>query len=297
MKRNQKLAVLIAFAFAFASSSLMGACGSGSPAVEQGDSKGIAPSGGSTMAGGGGAGGAGGDGGGSASADKDGDGIDDALEQTLAETYLPFLSLDPADGCSLGGIVFRLFPHPDDPAFIHIIYDHLFETDCGLNGHTGDNEVFGATIDPKVPPPAGIIALRAVTHQGEICEKTTQCGSCPGLNPCGTAMKNGQAYPVVFSSKDKHATYVEKSQCTVISCFDSCKLNAEDTPVILVNAGEPSAHLTEDLSENGFITEANGWTKPELFNFNPWDPMKEFGGAGNIADDLQDAAFLTPVCP
>jgi hypothetical protein len=101
----------------------------------------------------------------------------------------------------------------------------------------------------------------------------------------------------VFSSKDKHATYVQKDQCTVLSCFDSCALNAKDTPVILVNAGEPTAPLTEDLTTNGFITETNGWTKPELFNFNPWDPAKEFGGAGNIADDLQDQAFLTPVCP
>lgn len=295
MKRT--FAILIAFAFT--SSSLAAACGSGNPAIEQGDSEGIAPSGSSgMMTGGGGAGGSGGEGaGGSAATDLDGDGIDDALEQTLAETYLPFLSLDPADGCSLGGIVFRLFPHPTDPAFIHIIYDHLFETDCGLNGHTGDNEVFGATIDPKVPPPAGIIALRAVTHQGTVCEKTTQCGACSGLKACATAMKSGQEYPVVFSSKDKHATYLEQGQCSFLSCFDSCALNDKDTPVILANAGEPSAHLTEDLTANGFITEANGWSAPELFNFNPWDPMKEFGGAGNIADDLQDEAFLTPVCP
>jgi hypothetical protein len=292
MKRN--LTALIAFAFA--SSSLMAACGSGTPDIKQGDSKGVVPSNTSGMAGGGGAGGSGGTGG-SASADVDGDGIDDALEQTLAETYLPFLSLDPTDACSLGGIVFRLYPHPMDPALVHVIYDHLFETDCGLNGHTGDNEVFGATINPKIPPPAGILALRAVTHQGEICEKITQCGTCPGLKACATAMKNGQAYPVAFSSKDKHATYVEKDQCNVFACLDSCALNDKDTPVILVNAGEPSAPLTEDLTTHGFITEENGWTKPELFNFNPWDPVKEFGGAGNIAEDLQDQAFLTPVCP
>jgi hypothetical protein len=283
-----------------ASSSLLAACGSDGPAIEQGDSKGPVMSSGSGNTGGGGSGGsggAGGVGGEAPSADLDGDGIDDSLEQTLAETYLPFLSLDPEDGCSLGGIVFRLYPHPMDPSLIHIVYDHLFETDCGLNGHTGDNEVFGATINPKIPPPSGILALRAVTHQGQVCEKTTQCGTCPGLNACATAMKNGQAYPVAFSSKDKHATYVEKDQCNFFACFDSCSLNDKDTPVVLVNAGEPSAHLTEDLTKNGFITAENGWTKQELFNINPWDPDTEFGGAGNIAEDLQDPAFLTPVCP
>ena len=67
--------------------------------------------------------------------------------------------------------------------------------------------------------------------------------------------------------------------------------------VPLVNAGEPSGHLIEDLTKDGFITDANGWKEQELFNFNPWDPMKEFGGAGNIHDDLQDDAFLTPACP
>lgn len=297
-----KRTVTFLIAIAIASSSLMAACGSGEPAVEQADTKGIAPTGGSgMMTGGGGAGGesgGGGDGGSSTTMDGDGDGIDDALEQTLAETYLPFLSLDPTDGCPRGGIVFRLYPHPENSAYIHIIYDHLFENDCGaLNGHVGDNEVFGATIDPKVPPPAGIIALRAVTHQGELCEKTTQCGVCPGQKACATAMKNGKDYPVVFSSKDKHASFVEQNQCMILPCGDSCALNPMDTPVILVNAGEPDKHLTENLTENGFITEANGWSEPDLFNFNPWDPAKTFGGAGNIADDLQDNAFLTPVCP
>jgi hypothetical protein len=219
------------------------------------------------------------------------------MEQTIAQTYLPFLSLDPDDGCSLGGIIFRVSPHPMNPAFIHIIYDHLFQNDCGLNGHVGDNEVFGATINPAIPPPAGILALKAVTHQGQICEKTTECGTCPGLTACATAKKNGADFPVVFSSKDKHATYVVQSECNLLACLDSCTLASSDTPVPLVNAGEPSAHLTEDLTKNGFISSENGWTEQELLNFNPWDPAKDFGGAGNIADDLQDTAFLTPVCP
>src|SRR5262245_44692480 len=72
--------------------------------------------------------------------DDDGDGLDDGWEQMVAEAYLPFLSLDPADGCPLGGIVYRLRPHPADPTLILILYDHLLQNDCGLNGHVGDDE-------------------------------------------------------------------------------------------------------------------------------------------------------------
>jgi hypothetical protein len=276
------------------------ACGDGSPVIEQSQPSGTVgnASGGTGGAGQGGAGqGGAGEGGTGPSSDGDGDGLDDSDEQMLAETYLPFLSVVPDDGCALGGIVFRVHPHPMNPALVHIVYDHLFEKDCGALGHVGDNEVFGATVDPNVPPPAGILALRAVTHQGELCEKTTECGSCNGLPACSTTTKNGKdGWPVVFSSKDKHATYVEQGECNFLSCFDSCSLAPMEADTPLVNAGEPDKHLTEDLTANGFITAGNGWKEQELFNFNPWDPTKEFGGAGNIADDLQDEAFLSAAC-
>ena len=45
-------------------------------------------------------------------------------------------------------IVYRVRPHPDDSALIHVIVDRLFERDCGAGGHVGDNEVFGMTVDP-----------------------------------------------------------------------------------------------------------------------------------------------------
>lgn len=277
---------------------LVAACG-GSPSVEQSRPSGSVGNGsGGAGSGGTGGSGQGGEGAGAGPAtDDDGDGIADSEEQTLAEAYLPFLSVTADDKCPLGGIVYRVHPHPKNSALIHIIYDHLFENDCGALGHVGDNEVFGATIDPNVPPPAGILALRAVTHQGQICEKTTECGSCGGLPTCSTTAKDGKdGWPVVFSSKDKHATYVEKGECNPFACFDSCSLAPTEADTPLVNAGEPEKHLTEDLTVNGFITAENGWTKQELFYFNPWDPMKEFGGAGNIADDLQDDAFLSSSC-
>jgi hypothetical protein len=195
--------------------------------------------------------------------------------------------------------VVRVRPHPDDATRVHIIYDHLFQNDCGLGGHVGDNEVFAVTVDPSLPPPAGIRAIRAISHQGTLCERTSNCGACGGgMAACSTAMVGGEAWPVVYSSKDKHAGYVELGTCNPITaCGDTCALAAASAAPPMVNAGEPAAHLVEDLTTQGFITAANGWTEAALANFDPWDAATDFGGAGNVADDLVDPAFLTPLCP
>lgn len=246
----------------------------------------------------GGNGGMGGSGGGEAFVDADKDGLDDGWENDLAATYLPFLSIDPSDKCPRGGIVYRVRPHPSNPALIHILYDHLFERDCGLTSHVGDNEAFGMTIDPAIPPPQGILTLVAIGHQATLCEKKTLCGSCAGLDACGTAMKNGGNYPVVYSSKDKHASYVEKSTCNpILACLDTCTLAPSSANPPMVNVGEPESPLVTNLTEQGFINSANGWVEQELWNWNPWDTTKDFGGAGNVAGDLVDDAFVPPVCP
>jgi hypothetical protein len=228
--------------------------------------------------------------------DDDGDGLDDAWEQATAAAYLPFLSLDPTDGCARGGIVFRLRSHPANPALIFILYDHLFENDCGLNGHVGDNEAFGVTVDPMVAPPGGIVAMKAISHQGTPCQRITECGSCSGLNACETQTLGGMAWPVVYSSKDKHGGYVAETSCDVGFCLDSCvKATTPDVPP-LVNAGEPAGHLTENLTSGGFITAANGWTEAQLLDYDPWGTV-DFGSAGLVADDLIDPEFEAAACP
>lgn len=246
--------------------------------------------GGGANAGGGGAntGGAGG-----SIVDGDLDGLDDGLEAALAASYFPYYSLDPGDGCTRHGVLFRLRPHPVDASKIAIWYDVLYEHDCGLNGHAGDDEVFGAVIDPSVPPPAGLLALRAISHQGTLCETKTTCGSLPNCSACTTATKAGALYPVVFASVDKHGSYVKESTCdfNVICDFGGCALNpAPDVP-LLVNAGEPGAPLVQDLTAQGFVTPGNGWTEPSLMNYDPWGGT-EFGSAGVVSDDLADGAFL-----
>jgi hypothetical protein len=229
--------------------------------------------------------------------DRDGDGLDDAFEIATAKAYLPFVSLDPADGCTRSGMVVRVRPHPVDPTKLLILYDHLFETDCGLGGHVGDDEVFGVAVDPRVPPPAGILAIKAVSHQNTACERVTQCSTCAGDSrpACDRAADGGARWPVVYPSKDKHGQYASKAQCTSL-CFDQCTLATTAHRPPLVNAGEPGKALITNLTTDGFINGTNGWTEAALMNVDPWAPG-DFGGAGAIADDLVDPVFEVAPCP
>lgn len=229
--------------------------------------------------------------------DLDLDGIDDATEEMLAKTYRPFLSYHSEESCPLGGIVYRVHPHPTEPGRVHVVYDHLFETDCGTGGHVGDNEAFGITIDPAIPPPAGILSLVAIGHQGTFCEQVSKCGQCNGAEPCAKAELGGAMYPVVFTSKDKHAGYVAADGCGFQNCLDDCELTSPSADAPMVNVGEPGAPLVTDLTDQGFINAANGWTEMELFHLDPWAAGVDFGGAGNVADDLVDPAFVPPACP
>jgi len=230
--------------------------------------------------------------------DNDSDGLEDAYEQQLAADYLPFLSLDPGDGCPLAGLVARVRKHPADPTKISIIYSHLFQRDCGLAGHVGDNEAFGIAIDPNMPAPAGILAIKTASHQNTPCERVTECATCAldSRTKCELASDAGKQWPVLYASKDKHGQYASKSKCAFGTCFDSCTLNAQRELPPIVNVGEPAHALTHDLTTEGFITPANGWTETQLMNFDPWDATKDFGGAGNISGDLQDTTFEPAPC-
>ncbi len=256
---------------------------------------GSATGGGSASGGGSATGGGSAAGGGTAIVDDDHDGLDDAFEQRLAEAYLPVIAVDPNDNCPLGGFIVRVRPHPTDPSLVHILYDHLYQADCGINGHSGDDEVFAITVDPAKPAPAGITAMKAISHQGTACEKDTTCGVCNGLNSCDGEPDGGKR-PVLYASKDKHGSYARLTDCNPFTtCLDTCSFNdVRNLPI--VNVGEPDAHFVEDLTDAGFITTANGWTEMSLFHFNPWQPGAVFGGAGVVADDLVDPSFDTAAC-
>jgi polyhydroxybutyrate depolymerase len=225
--------------------------------------------------------------------DTDCDGLDQAIEDGIAQDYFPYYSLHPDEECSRAGIVYRVGPHPIDANKVFIRYVVLYETDCGLGGHVGDDEVVGVVVDPSIPAPGGIVSIKAIGHQSTACEQITDCGTCPDSNACDTLPIDGVPWPAVFSSKDKHATYAH-NDCNFICDFNGCSEN--DVPFVppMINAGEPGYPLVTNLTTEGFINEANGWTEAELFDFDPWAPGA-FGKAGDVSDDLVDSAFL-PDC-
>ncbi len=225
--------------------------------------------------------------------DPDCDGIEQALEDQIAVDYMPALSLHPDDDCPLGGILYRARPHPFDGALIFITYVVLYENDCGTGGHVGDDEVFGVTVDPTIPAPAGILSMKAIGHQGTPCEQVTDCGTCDGSNACDVMVTDGAMYPVIFHSEDKHAGYAHDS-CDFFCDNGGCELAAAPAVMPMINVGEPNAQLVNDLTTDGFINEASGWTAQELYGFDPWAPG-DFGSAGDVSDDLVDPAFI-PDC-
>jgi hypothetical protein len=232
--------------------------------------------------------------------DSDGDGLPDALEKKIATDYLPFLSIHPNDSCKTHGLLYRVSPHPKEPKRVMMWVDVLYDQDCGANGHPGDDEEFGVVVDPSKPAPAGILAVRGISHQGTPCEHVSTCGTCTGMTACTTAQRAGLAYPVVYPSENKHGNYVDKDFCDVnIICdFGGCGLATAPDNAPAVNAGEPTHPLVHDLTTQGFITTANGWKQTDLMNYDPWKPGI-FGGAGDISKDLVDNSYVvdTTACP
>lgn len=224
--------------------------------------------------------------------DADGDGLDDALEAKIANEYLPFFSVHPSDKCSTHGFLYRIAPHPTEAQRVMVWIVALFEKDCGLNGHPGDDETFGVVIDPRLPAPAGILAVRAISHQNTPCQRLTTCGSCAGMTACSTGVRAGAKIPVVYASKDKHGTYSVIGTCSDLICeLGGCALAPTPSSAPAVNAGEPSKPLVKNLTTDAFINAGNGWKEPSLMNFDPWK-AGDFGRAGDVSKDLVDTAFV-----
>src|SRR5438270_4719805 len=82
--------------------------------------------------------------------DQDRDGLDDAMELVWAQRYLPYLSISPDDHCPTAGIIARVTP-TSVAGLVRIRYDVLYNDDCGIGPHIGDDERFAMTVDVSTP--------------------------------------------------------------------------------------------------------------------------------------------------
>lgn len=177
--------------------------------------------------------------------DEDQDGIDDREELRIATALLPPIWISSHEFCPRPDapkpIMFRArYPRCASGAqprdYILINYYVLFDEDCGLGGHRGDNEgfvVFGRLIGGQWQRDS----ISATCHADTLCEQRTSV-SGPGFG--------------VFSSGNKHSNFTNADACTGGPPFcdnGDCRFFPPQTyqqrGVRLFNVGEPWRHLLE----------------------------------------------------
>jgi hypothetical protein len=182
-----------------------------------------------------------------AAVDRDRDGLDDRLEDELAAHHLPSIH----EFGEVGGlaeecgapyprpVLFRARPRPDSqdssPREVAITYVLLYADDCGGLGHPGDSESFTVFVhlDP-VSHVWRVAGVSAVAHLGTPAERRT--------------VGSGDA---IWVSRNKHAPFATFESCEdgdIVN--DQCRLDGPPpSGVVLLNVGEPSAPLSDDLGD------------------------------------------------
>lgn len=221
--------------------------------------------------------------------DPDGDGLSNADEATLAQAYLPFLSIAPDDACPTNGLVVRVTP-AEVPGLVRLRYVWLFDRDCDV-GRQGVDGPISLLVDPSKPSPTGIVGVRTVAWPDTFCQRISTCGTCLGQLTCDEL----GGLPAVWAARDRHAVYATRSVTCMQTgaCLAQCADATERAMPPIVNVGEPDVPLVHDLSTNGFITSANGWQSMRLYDYDPWSGAP-FGDAPPVSALLD--GFDPPSC-
>lgn len=211
--------------------------------------------------------------------DNDYDGIDDGLEQQLAEQFLPQIRYNWHEACddvpSPRPILYRL-RHGSangviEPDYIVINYVRLYDWDCGVPawpGHRGDNEPF-------------LVFLRRVNGNWTF-------STMSAMNHGGTPYENPSYSfePVLWVSKNKHANYAELSKCDGNGGVDYCSADGPTYAHTLYNVGEPNARLITILD-----AVYAGWWNDAVWNDS------SFLDGGNIESQLYTSGFIHMTAP
>lgn len=204
--------------------------------------------------------------------DNDQDGLEDSLEQNLAEALFPttiwfhgeedcVFPQNPPDEPGL--VIYRVFPDPRDLDLISIVYDLVYREDCGspffgIDNHPGDVEGFAYTLTADANCNLGwkIYALKTTAHSGGPSNVEEQV-----LNSCQPPLE-------LFVSLSKHATYLTIERCEqYIDPFQTCEAGWAGE-FVLVNAGEEAHRLADDLA--GYFPPAAGYPADYIW-VNPGD--------------------------
>ena len=193
--------------------------------------------------------------------DADNDGLDDSLEEVLAEEFLPLIYFTEEEQCPGPGVIlYHVRPFaPGVDTIVAVSYTLLFYDDCGGAAHKGDAESFCLTLFEDTSCPLGYRthSIRTFAHQGvPLCEYV----STVTVDRCDFGSSAGDA---VYVSQNKHALYNGLNVCNSPDrwfCEDECErglLMYNGSMIFpeagqswyMFNVGEPDYPFIEDLSE------------------------------------------------
>lgn len=193
----------------------------------------------------------------SAAADLDHDGLDDALEQALLLRFAPRLQLSagecdarpaefepnrnhPKVHARNGALYGQAFPrvlHGLTGPLIELHYYHLWGRDCGRAGHNLDAEHVSALLSAPSPgaPPEEWKALYwyAAAHEDTVCDFSSAAKAAD--------LQAEDAGPVIWISRGKHASFLQRSSCNWGCGGDVCQPGETLTPDRVLNVGEPGS--------------------------------------------------------
>lgn len=178
--------------------------------------------------------------------DSDRDGISDAQEQFLLESFRPVFMIsrtdcairpskfeagreDPKSLAEDGTIYGQVFPVPGNRIEIH--YYTLWRADCGRMKHALDAEHASVLISMEPGAQPKELYWFAAAHEKTACEMSS--------GGRAEALTMGGNHPKIWSSSGKHALFLRKDMCGHGCGADSCKDDvelSESGPVI--NIGE-----------------------------------------------------------
>jgi hypothetical protein len=182
--------------------------------------------------------------------DRDADGLDDALEQSLLERFRPSFLISHGECAGLpaafapgekepralrkdGTLYGRVTP--TGPGIIELQFFHLWTPDCGRFGHPLDVEHVSALLINTKDNQWRARYWRASAHQ------ETACDAGHGLK--AGAVDAERRGPRVWISLGKHASYLSPSLCKWGCGADDCREMRKLPAGPLVNLGEPGRWL------------------------------------------------------